>query len=116
MQTYREPNRADWRRTALRLGAFAVLVIALLVLLRLPDGIAIWTALVVGGLVFLVRWHARSFAYECRTCGNVFTIGALQDFLGPQSPTWGGGGTKFLRCPRCGVRGWARIVVPEKPS
>jgi hypothetical protein len=74
-----------------------------------------WTivilVVVVIGLLALVGWHARTFAYRCRSCGNEFDIPMLMDFISPHGPGRGGG-WKLLRCPKCGR--WTRAFVIRK--
>jgi DNA-directed RNA polymerase subunit RPC12/RpoP len=72
--------------------------------------IVLLVALVIG-LLLLVGWHARAFAYRCRNCGHEFAISLLTDLVSPHGPGRGGG-WKFLRCPRCGR--WTRAFVIRK--
>lgn len=71
-----------------------------------------WTVIglvaVVAGVLLLLLWHVRNFAYRCRRCGNEFTISAPLDFISPHG-LWFDGGWKLLRCPRC--RRWTRARV-----
>jgi DNA-directed RNA polymerase subunit RPC12/RpoP len=74
-----------------------------------------WTVIgltaVVAAVLVLVVWHARTFAYRCRRCGNEFAISAALDFVMPQG-LWSEGGWKLLRCPRC--HHWTRARVIRK--
>jgi DNA-directed RNA polymerase subunit RPC12/RpoP len=63
------------------------------------------------GLALLVLWHARTFGYRCRSCGNEFEISLLVDFISPHGLGFGGG-WKLLRCPKCGR--WTRAFVIRK--
>lgn len=56
-------------------------------------------------LFFLVRWHARSYAYECPECAHKFSISVLTDFISPHYPD-----QKYLRCPICHKRCWCREI------
>ncbi len=56
-------------------------------------------------LFFLVRWHARSFAYECPRCKRAFAISILTDFISPHFPD-----QKYLKCPHCHERSWCHEV------
>ena len=62
---------------------------------------------------FLVRWHARNFAYECPECCHKFSISTLTDLVSPHYPD-----KKRLRCPACHKRSWCREIsgsaVPAK--
>jgi len=42
----------------------------------------ILAAVVVAAAIFAV-WHARTFAYRCRNCGDEFTLLPLLDFISP---------------------------------
>ena len=68
---------------------------------------------VAGALFLLVGWHARTFAYRCRNCGNEFAISTLKDFISPHA-WWFDGGWKLLRCPRC--HRWTRAIVIRRSA
>jgi len=55
---------------------------------------------------FLVRWHARTFAYECPECCHKFSISTLTDLISPHYPD-----KKRLRCPACHKRSWC-LEIP----
>jgi DNA-directed RNA polymerase subunit RPC12/RpoP len=112
MTRYRKASPGDWRRTAVYIGLYVALVIGGAVL-WLPDQWYLWLLLVAGGLVLLVRWHARRFAYRCGHCGHEFEISAWTDLASPQG-IGKEGGWKLLRCPRCGER--SRAVVIKKAA
>jgi hypothetical protein len=79
--------------------------------LRSGMGTIVLLVIVVIGLLLLVGWHARTFAYRCRNCGSEFAIPILMDLVSPHGPGRGGG-WKFLRCPRCNR--WTRAFVIRK--
>lgn len=100
-------------RTILYVAAFVAVTVAGAVILlatRSLAGLVVWIALVVVGLLLLVRWHARTFAYRCGHCDNEFQVSPWTDFVSPHWPTREGG-WKWLRCPRCGRRTRATIVT-----
>jgi len=66
----------------------------------------VWMLTVSGGLFLFVRWHARTFAYVCPSCGAKFEITPFVDFISPQIPPNG----KCLKCPDCQTRAWMREV------
>lgn len=112
---YREVTAKDWRKVALYI-LLALLVIAvsgwLLIPLAKPIGMIVWLAVIVAGaLFFLVKWHARSTAYRCPACGQEFEISILADFISPQVPD-----KKYLKCPHCGRREWAAVLMKEEWS
>ena len=108
---YRKPTRSDWRRTAVCLGIYvaAIGAGAFFLMPTGPAGALAWAVLVIGGAFVLVRWDAKSTAYRCRNCGHEFEISILTDAISPHGP--GGGGWKYLRCPRCGKRTRTEILL-----
>jgi DNA-directed RNA polymerase subunit RPC12/RpoP len=63
-----------------------------------------WATTIVGACLFiLVSWHARATAYQCPKCTGEFQIPRLTDFVSRHVL-----GRKYLRCPACGERVWAR--------
>jgi len=79
--------------------------------LRSAMWIVVLFVVVVIGLPLLVLWHARTFGYRCRSCGNEFEISVLVDFISPHGLGFGGS-WKLLRCPKC--RRWTRAFVVRK--
>ena len=94
----------DWIRSLVRVGAL-VAVMAAGAVLFLPAYWYIWGALVVGGVLLVVNWHARNFAYRCGRCGQAFAISTLTDLTSPNGMT-----RKYLKCPKCRERSWAVII------
>ena len=71
-----------------------------------PIWLAFWGAAVMAGALFLlVRWHARTTAYRCPKCAAEFEIEPLKDFMSPHFFD-----RKYLRCPACGERAWAKEI------
>lgn len=60
-------------------------------------------------LAALVVWHSRAFGYRCDNCGAEFSATPVQDFLAPHF-----GEKKYLRCPGCGRKEWARVIARER--
>lgn len=79
--------------------------------LRSAMWIVVLFVVVVIGLPLLVLWHARTFGYRCRSCGNEFEISVPADFISPHGLGFGGS-WKLLRCPKC--RRWTRAFVVRK--
>lgn len=103
-------GQAGWGGTLVRIAALIVVMVAGFV-------IEPWfgVAITVIGLVLLVRWHARAFAYRCPHCGHVFTIPAWLDVVSPHGVSRRDGhwvGWKLLRCPRC--RRWSRAATVSR--
>ncbi len=105
---YGETTKKDWYRTALVLFLF-VIVIVLSSILLLPDYWYFWLLVIITGTLLLVIWHTKNFAYICLKCGEVFEISTLENFLGLN-----GVNKKYLKCPKCGKRGWAKILRIKK--
>jgi hypothetical protein len=101
---YGETTKNDWYRTALVLFLF-IIVIVLFSAFLLPDYWHFWLLAIITGTLLLVIWHTRNFAYRCPVCGEVFEISAMENFLGPN-----GVNKKYLKCPKCGKRGWVEIL------
>ena len=109
---YRKVSKRDWWRV----GAYILLVAAAIVVtawilipVAWPIGFAVWLGTFVGGGLFLlVRWHAKNTAYRCPACRYEFDISALTNFASPQVPN-----KKYLKCPRCGKRNWATVLMKK---
>lgn len=93
--------------------AVATIGAALFLSTRSVAGLVVWVVLVVGGLLLLVGWHARTFAYRCRNCRYVFKISFWTDLISPHGPSKEGG-WKYLRCPKCGQRTRATVIIKEE--
>jgi DNA-directed RNA polymerase subunit RPC12/RpoP len=61
--------------------------------------------LVVPGILLLLRWMARAFAYRCPECGELFQLTMLGQFTAINM-----GDERSVRCPKCGVRSWVKIL------
>ena len=108
---YRKPTKADWGKAAVYLAAYIIAVGggAFLLLPMGSVGALVWAVVVVCGLFLLVRWHAKSTAYRCTNCGHEFEISLLTDLISPHGI--GNGGWKYLKCPQCGRRTRAVVLV-----
>jgi DNA-directed RNA polymerase subunit RPC12/RpoP len=108
---YREVTKEDWKKVLAYLSLTMLMIVGSAFALASelwPAGITVWLLVPVvgGGLFLLVRWHARVTAYRCGNCGNEFEISTLADFLSPHLPQ-----KKFLKCPGCGHRSWATVLM-----
>lgn len=111
MARYREPVGKDW---LIMIGAVAlcigVVTIASLTLMSGGYGY-IWAAVISAFVLYtLVRWHAAVTAYRCSRCGHEFEIGVVTDLVSPHGPGRGGA-WKYLKCPSCGSRSRARVLI-----
>jgi DNA-directed RNA polymerase subunit RPC12/RpoP len=113
--SYRKVTGRDWWRVGGYLLLAGVVVIAsavILVPLAWPIGLVVWLSVfATGSLFLLVRWHARHTAYRCPACGHEFEISLLTDLASLQIPD-----KKYLKCPRCGRRKWATVLMKEKEA
>ena len=50
-------------------------------------------------------WMGRHYDFQCEQCGNKFSLSLRAAVLAPHAM-----GKKWVRCPRCGHRGWAGRV------
>jgi DNA-directed RNA polymerase subunit RPC12/RpoP len=110
---YREPNRADWIKSIVFLALYvgAITAGAFLLLPRGGAGAVSWAVIVLGGLLLVVWWHSRSVAFRCANCSHEFEISLLTDLLSPHGTDW-----HYLKCPRCGKRTRARVLVKHRDS
>ena len=106
---YREATKTDqWRALGYTLLTILAIVVTGLILAPLswPVGLLVWLVIPVGSTFLLVRWHAHSTAYRCPACGQEFEIAVLTDLVSPHFRS-----RKYLRCPQCGKRGWATVLM-----
>ena len=110
--TYRKPRRKDWLTTLVFIAIY-VTVIGFSSFYLLLSYWYVWVALVIGGLLILVAWHAKTTAYLCPRCGYEFEISVFTDFLSLHGVTkekaW-----KYLKCPKCHHRSRMRILVKKR--
>jgi DNA-directed RNA polymerase subunit RPC12/RpoP len=106
--SYRMATAKDWLKTGLYI--LVTLAVIILASILLPSiglvGIVLWAVIFVGGMYLLVRWHANSTAYRCSGCDHEFEISTLADLISPHIPN-----KKYLKCPQCGKRNWATILM-----
>ncbi len=112
---FREARWQDYLQVLQWLVVYLAVVILSAVFLtpQIPPLGFIATLLIFGvGLVLLVRWHARYTGYRCTQCEHEFEISTFTDLVSPQG-TGPGGSWKYLRCPKCGKRSRARVLVKD---
>ena len=56
-------------------------------------------------LILLAVWNSKTSEYICSNCNHQFSINTVRDLISPQGVT-----TKFVECPKCHKRNWAKIV------
>ena len=118
MDLIREGNMSQFQKTAWQdwLKTIAVIVIFVAVLIigaifLLPAYWYVWLVLVIGGLFWLVSWHAKRFAYRCTVCGYEFKISTVTDLISPHG-IGSEGGWKYLTCPNCRQKTKAIVIKP----
>jgi hypothetical protein len=112
-ETFRDPERSDWERTLIRVGALILVMTlgaAVLFGLEVPLGFLVWLAITVFLVTGLARWHTRSFGYQCPRCAETFAISNLTNAVSPNI-VGRRGPRKYLRCPACRRRSWCRILL-----
>jgi DNA-directed RNA polymerase subunit RPC12/RpoP len=111
-------KRNQQRQLLVYLAAFAVLaVIGFAVLLATGSFVRVLALvmLIATGLLLIVDWHARTFAYRCRICGHEFEISFWTDLFNPHWPSRDGG-WKYLKCPACRRRTKAIVIEKAKTA
>lgn len=103
----REPEFTDrLRYLALCAAVVAPLPVAAFLF---PDKPLYALPVVFAMLFWLIWWHARNTAYRCDHCGHEFAVSAWRDAFSPHLMT-----SKYLKCPECGQRSWAKALVRER--
>lgn len=112
-----EVQRDLFRKTITYIGLYAVgLMVGVIVLFLRPDllGILVFASIFLGGLILLVYWHAHTFIYRCRCCGNEFEISTFKDLISPHG-LQRQDGWKFLCCPKC--KKWSKTqIIPKNDT
>ena len=109
----------DVLRRVLVIFGFAV-AFAMVILLVYPKyGLAFSLLIMLVLMVFLVRAYAMGYRYRCASCGHVFKVPLLVDFLTFSGMGRNRDGTyhtwKSLTCPSCGRRTRA-VAVKTGPE
>ena len=102
MRKYRSLTAKEYLTAWLFVGSFTGFILIGWITRMEPLGFAVMAS---AALLLLVRWHSINFAYRCRECANKFEVSSLENLLSPNMIT-----TKYLRCPKCGTRGWASVL------
>jgi DNA-directed RNA polymerase subunit RPC12/RpoP len=109
MVKLREPTKSDAIQTGIVITIF-IAAIVVIMYLSYPDNTLAGIVLVAGCLLFLVRWHSRTFGYRCANCDEDFAIPLWKDLFSFQgfnkTGSW-----KYLKCPNCGQRTKARELT-----
>ncbi|MCG8485569.1 MAG: MerR family transcriptional regulator [Clostridia bacterium] len=97
--------RRDSNLTIIFITVFVLVVITLGIFLNNNIlGIILFITITITVLGFLVLWHSKTTAYICKQCDTKFNITFLTDLVSPQVPP----NKKYLKCPNCKKRVWAR--------
>lgn len=97
--------KRDSNMTIIFIMVFVCMVIALAAFLNhnILGGV-LFITITITALGFLVLWHSKTTAYICKQCDTKFNITFLTDLVSPQMPP----NKKYLKCPNCKKRAWAR--------
>jgi DNA-directed RNA polymerase subunit RPC12/RpoP len=103
----RDPDFSD----RLKYVAMAAATVApiVIVLIAARESVLYALPVVIVLIAALIWWHARNTAYRCGHCGREFVVSAWKDAFSPHMLE-----TKYLRCPECGKRSWAKSLVREE--
>ena len=107
-----EAKRADWYKSLIFIGVY-VAVISITSFILLVTYWYLWVALVAGGLIIILAWHAKSTVHHYPNCVNELEISGLTDFFSPHGVTKNGGWT-YLKCPACSKRSKMETLVKKK--
>ena len=106
-------GKSGWKESITYVVLFvAIITVTAFVLTSIywPSGFIFWLIIVFVGVVLLVNWHAKTFKYKCKECGNEFEVSALKDFISPHGVNRNGSGWKYLKCPKCKKRSRVNII------
>jgi DNA-directed RNA polymerase subunit RPC12/RpoP len=112
MVKLRESTKSDAIQTMV-VAAIFLIGITVILYLSYPDNIPAGIILVIGCLLFLVRWHSRTFGYRCANCDEDFSISMWRDLFSFQGFNKQGS-WKYLKCPNCGQRTTARELTKTR--
>ncbi len=102
------PDKQDYLISILYISLY-ILVIGVGAFLLIPTYWYLWLILVIFGLFLLVNWHKKSTAYQCPSCGHVYTLSFLTDLVAPHGVDREGAWL-LLKCPQCKVRSKTRVL------
>jgi len=110
-------SRNDARRAFVYLTAYVALILFAAIAF-MPKYWYVWAMLVIIPLTFLVKWSVNVSAFRCRNCGNIFEVKTHQYAAGPHG-FWknkkdGWYGWRYLKCPKCGKRTSAIVMMRNK--
>lgn len=60
-------------------------------------------------MIGLIFYHSKVNAYICSKCHEKFLISFFKDLISPNGLIKG----KYLKCPKCGHRGWFKDTFPD---
>jgi hypothetical protein len=102
----------DWIITFLYISLL-VLIIVIGAIFLLPRLWYIWTAIVILGVLTLVKWHTDNFAYKCKNCKHEFAISIWLNLISPHGINRNGA-WQLLKCPKCHKWSKAEIIKRNK--
>jgi hypothetical protein len=106
--SYQNPKKGDWVRGLLVIALY-IFAISISAFYLLIEYWYLWLMIVSGGLILMVNWHTRSYAYRCRNCGSEFEISFLTNLVAPHGIDKDGGWS-WLKCSQCNSRHKATVI------
>lgn len=114
MARYIERNRYDWWATIWKLLVFLGFIGFAVFVVYPWRGFLTTFVLILASLWLYVSLMTKNFGYRCASCGKVFRVPTLVNFLTSSSVGKNRDGTyysyKNLTCPHCGKRTKARLL------
>ena len=103
---YRKVKITDALAVLWRLIIFVTIEIMAAMFLLEKGLIWVWILVLVGLIIWIVRWHCRYFGYECDKCGHKQTITFIKEFFSLNLVS-----RKYLKCEKCGKWNRAKLLV-----
>jgi DNA-directed RNA polymerase subunit RPC12/RpoP len=113
---YENVTGREWARTALYLAGGMLLIVTAAIFLFAINrviGVILWFILIGVVLAALVSWHTKTYAYQCKQCGEQFEISPVTNFISPQG-VGKDGAWKYLKCPHCNKQERAEVLKKVK--
>lgn len=100
--------------TILITSAIFYVLIFILAINTLDEGVVLGTIICVSTTIFVIagfialKFELDAGYYECKKCHHKFIPTYMQVLMAPHMST-----TRYLKCPECHKRGWAKKVMAK---